>query len=96
MRAQVLRSDSFGNLQTRLRREDLPLWGEVSTYLIREGEPPLGLGPIRRTYSDGAAGQLLPLWGSSGRLELAMNLGSAAHHVGFHPARPISVQVDWK
>jgi S-adenosylmethionine hydrolase len=73
----VLAVDRFGNLITNLRPEP----GSVDRVAEVEiaGQP---VGPLRRTYSDVAAGQLLALVGSSGRLEIAVRDGSAADRLG--------------
>jgi S-adenosyl-L-methionine hydrolase (adenosine-forming) len=81
LRGRVLWADRFGNLVTSIRRGDLPVEETSATVRLagRDGD----LGPIRRTYADVAAGELLALFGSSDRLEIAVNGGSAAARLGW-------------
>jgi S-adenosylmethionine hydrolase len=69
----VLAVDRFGNLITNLRPE--PGSADRASEVELAGQP---VGPLRRTYSDVAPGELLALVGSSGRLEIAVRDGSAA------------------
>jgi S-adenosylmethionine hydrolase len=82
--ATVLHVDRFGNLTTNVTGRDLAAMAEVA---------PRGLGdlqvsvegivlPFARTYSDVALGEGCALLGSSGRLEIAVNQGSASRQLG--------------
>ena len=93
LRAPVLRADSFGNLQTRLRREFLPADVEPRVRLEKRDGEKVEL-PLRRAYGDVEPGELVALWGSNGRLEVAVAQGSAAKRLGFVPAE-IWVEVAW-
>lgn len=95
LRAPVLRADSFGNLQTRLRRDFVPPDARATVTLDRAGQRE-ELGAPRRTYGDAGVGELLALWGSNGRLEVAVRQGSAAERVGFLPGADCWVEVAWQ
>ncbi len=70
---EVLYADGFGNLVTNVLGEDLArLQGRVRATLAgRQAR-------LADAYADGEKGELLALWGSSGRLEFAVKGGSAA------------------
>jgi S-adenosylmethionine hydrolase len=73
----VLRVDSFGNLMTNFRVEDL------TPELLEKGEIELLVGThaVKRlvpTFANGAAGEPVAYLGSSGYLEIAVNKGNAA------------------
>jgi S-adenosylmethionine hydrolase len=81
---EVVHADRFGNLVTNLAEADL------DEALLAHGEDPnrlqLVVGearlPLARTYADLAEGEACFLLGSAGRLELAVNRGSAAARFG--------------
>jgi len=77
----VLRVDSFGNLITNFRSEDLP---EESA---KSGEVNLQVGTqaVKRlveTFARGQNGEAVAYIGSSGYVEIAVNKGSAAKTLG--------------
>jgi S-adenosyl-L-methionine hydrolase (adenosine-forming) len=72
---EVIYIDRFGSLITNLTTELVP------SHATLEVED-LDLGPVRRTFSDVAAGGLLAYIGSGGALEIAVNNGSAARRLG--------------
>ena len=77
--AHVVHVDRFGNLVTDLSEEDLRTWQReagVAEVIIRVGDSVIE--EIRTAYAGVDPGDLLALFGSSGRLEIALNLGSAA------------------
>lgn len=80
IRATVVHIDRFGNALTNLTRADFEKWCRqwaVSEPLVQvAGES--ALLPIGRTYGDVPEGQPIALFGSSARLEVAVNRGSAA------------------
>jgi S-adenosyl-L-methionine hydrolase (adenosine-forming) len=71
----VLASDSYGNLVTSIREEDLG--GPV-----REVRVAGRAARWVRTFGEGNTGELLAMLGSGGRVEIAMREGSAAARVG--------------
>lgn len=77
----VLQVDSFGNLMTNLRAEDLP------PAALTDGRIDLQVSGQRveqfaQTFAHGAPGQPIALLGSSGFLEVAVNRGNAAQLLG--------------
>lgn len=83
----VTHVDRFGNLIT-----DIPgAWLESGAD-IRVGEVPVG--PLRSTYSDVEAGELVALTGSSGQLEIAVRDASAAAHLAAGRGAPVHVRLD--
>ena len=71
VRGEVLAADTFGNLFTSIRADDL---GGAAVTVEVEGRA----ARFVRTFGDGASGELLAMVGSGGRLELAVREGSAA------------------
>ena len=71
----ILHIDSFGNLITDIRGDDLPQAGEVTVEI--SGRLISGLG---RTYAEGRG--LMALVGSSGNLEVALKEASASSLLG--------------
>jgi len=83
---EILFADRFGNLVTNLRPEDLP----ASDVVIA-----VGGGEIRglaRTYVEVAAGELLALVGSAGRIEVSVREGSAAARLAAGAGTPVTVR----
>jgi S-adenosylmethionine hydrolase len=81
--AHVVHVDRFGNLVTDLTEADLATWrGEVGAdrFVIKVGDSLIE--EIRTAYAGASPGEVLALFGSSGRLEIALNLGSAAACLG--------------
>lgn len=82
--ARVLHVDRFGNLITNLGRRDLDailetVGNDRNGVVIVLGSHVL---PLAVTYADVAEGEACALLGSSGRLEIAVNRGSAAQELG--------------
>jgi len=76
--------DRFGNLVTAVPAEVVEslleaAGGEAAGILVYAGAARL---PLAQTYADVAEGEGCALLGSSGRLELAVNQGSAAKELG--------------
>lgn len=82
---QILTVDRFGNLITNLTAEHVP-W-ERPRIRCGSGE----IVGLARTYSERASGELLALWSSSNRLELAVARGSAAERLGVAAGAAVSV-----
>jgi hypothetical protein len=88
---RVLYADRFGNLITNLSRE-------VVDYYSQRGEITVRIGSriirgIKDRYGQERSGRLLALFGSSGYLEIACNLGSAAEKVGYVPGKVLEVKL---
>ncbi|MGH9559429.1 MAG: SAM hydrolase/SAM-dependent halogenase family protein [Bryobacteraceae bacterium] len=84
----VLKIDNFGNMITNFRFEG---FREIET---RPFEMRVGGHRIRRmarTFSDAASGELAAIPGSSGFIEIAANLASAARVVGGAPGDPVEL-----
>jgi S-adenosylmethionine hydrolase len=81
MKGVILRVDSFGNLMTNFRTEDLP------AEAAEKGELNLQVGThsvtrMVHTFASGNAGEAVAYVGSSGYLEIAVNKGNAAKTLG--------------
>ncbi len=81
--AHVVHVDRFGNLVTDLSEDDLLTWQRqvgADDFVIKVGNSVIE--DIRVAYAGVGPGELLALFGSSGRLEIALNLGSASDCLG--------------
>jgi len=81
----VVHIDTFGNLVTNITLpdcENLTAWSPTSASVVVGGRKISGL---RRTYQDVPPGEPLAYFGSLGRLELAVNKGSAAQILKLNP-----------
>jgi len=90
----VLHVDRFGNLITNFTEEDLD-----AALAIVNGDPTdlvvavEGMVlPLVRTYSDVCEGEACAVAGSSGRLEVSVNRGSAARQLGASRGAPVRVR----
>lgn len=84
IRATVVHIDRFGNAITNLTHADYQSWcarWDVKEPIVRIGQGDILL-TIHRTYGDVPVGQPLALFSSSGRLEIAVNGGSAQQTFG--------------
>jgi S-adenosylmethionine hydrolase len=82
--ATVLRVDRFGNLTTNATEHDLESMREVAPRGLSDLQATIEgvVLPFARTYSDVAPGEPCALLGSSRRLEIAVNQGSASRQLG--------------
>jgi S-adenosyl-L-methionine hydrolase (adenosine-forming) len=87
LRGEVLRIDRFGNLVTSIDRDAFDGFAAPGAVVL--------VGPHRirlvTTYADAALHALCALFGSSNRLEIAVNGGSAARHLGVARGAPVAV-----
>ena len=83
----VLRADRFGNLMTNIRRADLSVVGLPASVRVADTT----IAALSATYADVPRGALCAIVGSTDRLEIAINGGSAAASHGL--ARGAAVQV---
>jgi hypothetical protein len=91
LRASVLHVDRFGNVATNLTPEALARCGAAAGALALPGT---GRAlPLRRTFGEAAAGELILLWGSSGYLELALDRASAAARLGLAAGDPLAFEI---
>jgi S-adenosylmethionine hydrolase len=85
--AQIVYIDSFGNLATNLRREDLPEDGSLVKMRIQG----LELKGMARTFGERPVGELVLLYGSTGSLIVSVVNGSAAARLGSRVNDPVEV-----
>jgi len=87
LEGQCLAADPFGNLATSIRRSDLAD-SEVAAVTI-------GGRSVRLvgTFGDAEPGELVALWGSSGRLEIAVREGSASRVLGLGRGAPVRARL---
>ncbi len=88
---QILYVDRFGNLISNISETDLSALDTggraLSVYV-----GPLRVGPLRMTYGEVAAGEIIALIGSTGMLEVAINQGNAAAQLRASPGTIIVVR----
>lgn len=78
LKGVVLKVDRFGNLVTNIRPEDVP---QLFVELPPDFRISIGKGEvkrIRRTFGEGAAGEIFGVLGSMGYLEIVANRSTAA------------------
>jgi hypothetical protein len=83
LEAHVVHVDRFGNLVTDLPEADLYTWQQESGsqgFIVRVGDS--AIEDIGLTYAGAQPGELIALFGSTGQLEIAVNMGSAAECLG--------------
>lgn len=86
---QVLQIDSFGNLVTNI---DASLVTESQQATARVEVAGREIGGIQATYGISPPQTLIALWGSSGRLEVAVVGGNAATLLGLGRGAPVVVR----
>jgi S-adenosylmethionine hydrolase len=77
IRGEVIYIDRFGNCATSIRTGDLETG---AGYTVKAGGR--DVGPVRKYYAEAPPGEALALINSMGRLEIAVNGGSAAEVLG--------------
>lgn len=78
---QIIKVDSFGNLITNISQSDFVAFTETdSFYVIQAGDA--RITRLNRAYAESDIGEPLAIIGSFGLLEIAVNHGSAAEHLG--------------
>jgi S-adenosylmethionine hydrolase len=88
VRGQVLAIDHFGNLITNVPQTAVP----AEALGVRIEFAGRCLTSIQRCYGDRAEGECLALFGSSGRLEIAIVNGNAAHELKAAVGEPITIR----
>ncbi len=83
----VLDADHFGNVRSNIHRHQLPSSAIGQGLVALDG---VTIGPIANCYADVAPGEVLALFGSNNRLEIAVGQGSAA--VRFPHARTVTIE----
>jgi S-adenosylmethionine hydrolase len=92
LRGEVTRVDRFGNIITNIPAHTLESWMAGNRVLVTVGR--LSLETIGRTFSDVAQGRPVALVGSSGHLEIAVNLGRASDRLGVSGDRVVGTKVE--
>ena len=87
---RILFADSFGNLITNVRREDLRANVHPDKFVVEAAGR--RFAGIVKTYADSSAGAPVALFGSSGWLELAIVQGDAAVQLQISPGDDISIR----
>jgi S-adenosyl-L-methionine hydrolase (adenosine-forming) len=87
---QIISADSFGNLITNIRREDLPKDIEPADFRIESARHTFE--GIARTYADALPGAAIALFGSGGLLELAIVQRNAAVQLEIPVGEGVHVQ----
>lgn len=92
MKGMVLRIDSFGNLMTNFKPEDVPAFAVADgKFSIRIGN--VQIGKLSPTFAQGAAGEAIAVIGSSGYVEIAMNKANAARALGVARGAEVTVEL---
>ncbi len=89
---QIIRVDHFGNLITNIHRKDLMSFSGTDRPVIKVGD--LTIEDVRETYAEAKAEEVLALIGSSGCLEIAVNLGRASDRLGMNSEDLIGMEVE--
>ena len=88
LKGVVLKVDSFGNLITNFRTEDLPADAmEKGTINLQVGTQ--AIGKLVPTFAQGNAGEAVAYVGSSGNLEIGVNKGSASKTLALGRGTPV-------
>jgi S-adenosylmethionine hydrolase len=90
IQGEVLRIDRFGNAISNIPRALLHRIGP-GPYEVRVGHR--SVGNLRRRYQDVAEGELLALTGGTGRIEVAVNGGSATEALGLKVGDPLEIRL---
>ncbi len=85
---EVVRVDRFGNLITNIPRAVLPSGGRGCRVEVGE----VCVGGVVPTYAASSAGDVCALFGSTDRLEIAVNGSSAARRLGVSRGMPVQVR----
>jgi len=90
MRGVVLKIDRFGNLITNVTPVDAPaIFAESAKFKITVGTREIT--DIRKTYAEGAPGEVFGIVGSMGYLEIVANRGAAAQITGAGKGSEVSI-----
>jgi S-adenosylmethionine hydrolase len=88
LKGVVLKVDSFGNLITNFRGEDLPA-GAIEKGAIHLQVGSHTVSKLVPTFAHGGAGEAIAYVGSSGNLEIGVNKGSASKTLGLGRGTPV-------
>ncbi len=90
----VIHEDRFGNLITNLRKRHNKQYGPFLNPRIRTGKG--FIYGIKNHFDEVGKGECLMLWGSSGYLEIAQNLGNAAKFINLHTGGKVIFEYEGK
>ncbi|MCD6297503.1 MAG: SAM-dependent chlorinase/fluorinase [Deltaproteobacteria bacterium] len=89
---RIIRVDHFGNLITNILQKDLDQFSGTARPIIKIGE--MVIEGVSKTYADTNAGETLAMIGSSGLLEIAVNLGRACDHTGLNSEDIMGMRIE--
>jgi S-adenosylmethionine hydrolase len=89
VQGEVLIVDSFGNAITNIEQADLSTFDEPTSLLVRCGGRQIR--GIVRTYGAAMTGEVVALFDSQGRLEIAVVGGNAARELRLTPGQTVMV-----
>ena len=89
---EVVSVDHFGNLITNIHRKEIEGFARGRTLVIWLQD--LLIESMRGTYAECGKGEILSLFGSSGYLEIAVNLGRASDLLGLDAVEIIGLEVE--
>ncbi|MEM2054037.1 MAG: SAM hydroxide adenosyltransferase, partial [Nitrososphaerota archaeon] len=78
----LMHIDKFGNIITNVSKESLMLLGPIAEKYEVELCGRHYILPLCKTYGEVPVGSMLILFGGTGFLEIAVNMGSAAEIIG--------------
>jgi S-adenosylmethionine hydrolase len=87
----VIWRDHFGNLITNISHQLLESVGVSNGFVIQAGT--VEIDHLNRSYGESGVGEFLAIIGSFGRLEVSMNQGNAAQHLGLKRGDAITVRL---
>jgi len=88
---EIIRVDNFGNLITNINRTDMEAFLQSATPRISIRE--LTIEDVRHVYTDVPRGELLALYGSMNRLEIAVREGSASDILAITAGEAIGMKI---
>lgn len=95
LRGEVLKVDRFGNIVTNFTAKDLPqmFTSPPGQFKIQIGKHEIT--QLRRSYAEGAVGEIFTIPGSMGFLEISMNRGSAARTLNVGRGAEVVISGKW-
>lgn len=88
LKGVVLKVDSFGNLITNFKSEDLPA-SAIEKGVIKLQVGSHAISKLVPTFASGNSGEAIAYVGSSGHLEIGVNKGSASKTLGLGRGTPV-------
>ena len=93
IQAAVLAVDHFGNLVTNLHSEDLPVFEPQNPRPCKILAGKKEIISFKRTFGEGASGELFVVPGSTGYLEIAVRNGSASEELDLKAGSHVGVVI---